>query len=189
MKKLGRLVVKLVDFIVSALYGNVALARRKGVTVGGECRVYIREFGAEPFLLTIGDRVTIAPGCRLITHDGSTGLVLDEDGQRFQHYAPISIGSDVFIGVNSVVLPGVTIGSRVVVGAGSVVTRDVPDDSVVLGNPARVVGTFGNFSDRVRKMYVCDTEVRSIADYRSRVMQCVELEASRLQSASAEDVA
>jgi len=52
----------------------------------------------------------------------------------------IEIGDRVFIGDSSIILPGVRIGSDVVIGAGSVVTSDIPDNSVVYGNPARVIG-------------------------------------------------
>ena len=52
---------------------------------------------------------------------------------------PIKIGNDVWIGVNVTILPGVTIGENAVVGAGAVVTKDVPDNAVVVGNPARVI--------------------------------------------------
>ncbi|MCW2756570.1 MAG: acetyltransferase [Nocardioidaceae bacterium] len=51
----------------------------------------------------------------------------------------VRVGSATFVGAGSVVLPGVVIGARAVVGAGAVVTRDVPDDTVVVGNPARVL--------------------------------------------------
>ena len=56
--------------------------------------------------------------------------------------APIVIGNNVFIGVNSLILKGVTIGDNAVVGAGSVVTKDVPADALVAGNPARVIKYF-----------------------------------------------
>lgn len=52
---------------------------------------------------------------------------------------PITIGDNVWFGGNCVVLPGVTIGNNVVVGAGSVVTKDVPDNAVVVGNPAKII--------------------------------------------------
>ncbi len=52
---------------------------------------------------------------------------------------PVHIGNDVFIGARSIILKGVTIGDRSIIGAGSVVTRDVPPDSVAVGNPAIVI--------------------------------------------------
>ena len=57
----------------------------------------------------------------------------------------VSIGSDVFVGTESVILPGVSIGSKVVIGAGSVVTKSIPDNRVVAGNPARVISTYEEF--------------------------------------------
>jgi maltose O-acetyltransferase len=60
--------------------------------------------------------------------------------RRKQEYgAPVTIGSDVWVGSGALILPGVTIGSRTVVGAGSVVSRDLPDDVLAVGNPCRVV--------------------------------------------------
>ena len=52
---------------------------------------------------------------------------------------PILIGDNVWIGSNSVILPGVKIGSNVVIGAGSIVTRSIPDNSIAFGNPCRVI--------------------------------------------------
>jgi maltose O-acetyltransferase len=57
----------------------------------------------------------------------------------------VTIGDEVFVGYGTIILPNVRIGSRVVVGAGSVVTRDIPDNSVAAGNPAKVIGTYDDF--------------------------------------------
>lgn len=86
--------------------------------------------------ITIGDNVFLAPGAQLYTATHP----LDAIERRSTECAlPISIGDDVWIGGCAIVLPGVTIGSRVVVAAGSVVTKDVEDDVVVAGVPARVI--------------------------------------------------
>jgi len=84
----------------------------------------------------IGAGATIAQEAYLCTgtHDfASPALPLQT--------APIFVGADAFVGVRAVVLPGVSIGARAVVGAGAVVTKAVPENSIVAGNPARVIGT------------------------------------------------
>lgn len=56
-----------------------------------------------------------------------------------QYARPISVGNNVWIGGNVTVLPGITIGNNVTIGAGSVVTRDIPDNTLAVGNPCRVI--------------------------------------------------
>ncbi|WP_252031368.1 sugar O-acetyltransferase [Vibrio sp. SCSIO 43135] len=87
--------------------------------------------------VTIGDFVMIGPNVTLCT----AGHPLDAKTRyTYEEFAkPIHISDKVWIGANVIVLPGVTIGERAVVGAGSVVTKDVPADTVVVGNPARIV--------------------------------------------------
>jgi maltose O-acetyltransferase len=87
--------------------------------------------------ISIGSRVLLGPAVQLYaaTHPRDA-----ETRRRGLEYAlPISLGDDSWIGGGAIVLPGVAIGERAVVGAGSVVTKDVPADTVVVGNPARTV--------------------------------------------------
>jgi acetyltransferase-like isoleucine patch superfamily enzyme len=83
--------------------------------------------------ITIGDDVAIANDVYLTDSD-SHGV----EGRKVRE-APIRIGNGVWIGARAIILPGVTIGSRALVAAGAVVTRDVPCDTLVGGNPARVI--------------------------------------------------
>jgi acetyltransferase-like isoleucine patch superfamily enzyme len=85
--------------------------------------------------ITIGDDVAIANEVYLTDSD-SHGV----EGRKVRE-EPIRIGNGTWIGARAIILPGVTIGSRALVAAGSVVTRDVPDDTLVAGNPARVIRT------------------------------------------------
>lgn len=84
--------------------------------------------------ITIGDNVTLAPRVHVLAHDSSTFPYLGKT-----RVANVTIGNDVFVGAGSIVLPGVHIGNDVIIGAGSVVTRDIPDNSVAVGNPAKVI--------------------------------------------------
>ena len=89
--------------------------------------------------VTIGSHVNLAQGITVtaLNHNfEDAGLRIDEQGVSTK---AVTIGDDVWIGTNAVILPGVTIGRHVVVAAGAVVTKDVPDHSLVAGVPAKVV--------------------------------------------------
>lgn len=92
--------------------------------------------------VTIGNNVWLGPnvGIYAVAHP------MDAAGreQRLGIAKPITIGDNVWIGGNSVILMGVTIGNNVVVGAGSVVTKEIPDNAVVIGNPARIIKYIDN---------------------------------------------
>ena len=167
---------QLFDLAYFMAKGSVAYARKKGVKIGENCRIYIKNWGSEPFLVSIGDHVTVTSGVKFITHDGSTCLVKDDKGKRYQRFAPIQVGSHVFIGVNSIIMPGVSIVSNVVIGAGSVVTKDIPDDSVAVGAPAKVVSSFADFQTKIKDTCVSDAELVGISDYQQRVQRAIELQ-------------
>lgn len=76
----------------------------------------------------VGEHTYITAGCVILAHDASRRIKRDT-----------YIGKNCFIGVNSIILPGVKIGNNVVIGAGSVVTKDIPDFCIAAGNPARVI--------------------------------------------------
>jgi acetyltransferase-like isoleucine patch superfamily enzyme len=125
----------------------VDLAKDWGVAVGSDCRFISTSrstFGSEPYLITIGNHVTVTSGVRFITHDGGV-WVFREECPEIDVIQPISVGSNVFIGLGAVILPGVTIGSNVVIAAGSVVTRAVPDNSVYGGVPAKLIRTLADY--------------------------------------------
>jgi len=89
----------------------------------------------------IEDDVTIGPGVRFLSKTHEIGSESFRAGNL--HHRPIRVGRGVWIGGGAIILGNVTVGRGAVVGAGAVVTRDVPENSVVVGNPARVIKTLG----------------------------------------------
>lgn len=119
---------------------------RRGLKVGTNCR--LGSCLIDPshcFHITIGDNVVFGPHVQVLAHDTSTKLFLG-----YTRVADVTIGSNVFIGAQSVVLPGVHIGDNVIIGAGSVVSRDIPSDSVAAGAPARVIKSLDQYLQQRR---------------------------------------
>lgn len=118
-------------------YKNIQVGNRTAPGMNANCYIQGRN------KIIIGHNVRIGPGVGLISanHD------LD-DYDRWTKVPPISIGDNVWIGANAVVLPGVKIGDNVVIGAGSVVTKDIPSNSIAVGNPCRVIKEKGPYKGK-----------------------------------------
>ena len=106
--------------------------------IGKNCSINSNNFSTEPYLIELGDHVAIAGGTSFVTHDGAA-WILREEIAEIDVFGEIKIGDNTFVGSNSLILPGTRIGSNCVIGAGSVVRGIIPDDSVVMGNPGKVV--------------------------------------------------
>ncbi|MBQ8227871.1 MAG: acyltransferase [Clostridia bacterium] len=92
------------------------------------------------WLISIGDNVTLAPNVYLLAHDASTKRHLG-----YTKIGKITIGNNVFVGADTVVMPDVKIGDNSIIGTRSVVTKDVPDNTVYAGNPARFICTLEDY--------------------------------------------
>jgi acetyltransferase-like isoleucine patch superfamily enzyme len=116
--------------------------RKQGAYIGKEVQIIDKgKFLYEPWcaeLIEIYDGAIVAAGVRFVSHDSSYANIF---GSVPTKYGKIIIEQKVYIGVNSIVLPGVRIGEYSLIGAGSIVTRDIPPRSVVVGSPAKVIGS------------------------------------------------
>ncbi len=117
----------------------------------GEVHLYGKiEWGTEPWLITLGKNVHITSGVKFLTHDGGT-LVYRRIIPDLEITKPITVGNDVFIGNNVIILPGVNIGNNVIIGAGAVVTKDIPDNSLAVGIPAKVIKTADEYLEKIKE--------------------------------------
>ena len=109
--------------------------------------------------VTIGSNVQFAPNVSIYT--AGHPLHPDSRNSGYEYGLPVTIGDNVWIGGNVVLLPGVTVGSNSVIGAGSVVSRDIPEWVVAVGSPCRVVR---RITEEDRKYY-CKDRVFDEEDY------------------------
>lgn len=109
--------------------------------------------------VTIGDNVLIAPNVSIYT--AGHPIHPQSRNSGYEYGIPITIGNNVWIGGNAVILPGVTIGNNVVIGAGSVVTKDIPSNMIAMGNPCKIIR---EITDEDRKFYYKNQEF-DVEDY------------------------
>ena len=128
------------------------------------------------WLIEIGDNVTMAPRVHVLCHDASTKTFLN-----YTKIGRVTIGNNVFVGAETVILPNVTIGSNVIIGANSTVTRDIPDNSVVAGSPARVLCSLHEYLAKEKERmnnspcYGEEFTLRGNVSYENRMKQKEEL--------------
>ncbi len=140
--------------------------RTQGMVIGNDCNIAKSAiFGNEPWLVKLGNGVRITKNVQFVTHDGGIwtlrrmGLV----DQEAVSYGNIIVGDNCNISWNVVIMPGVRIGNNCVIGTGAIVTKDIPDNSVAVGIPARVVETIQEYAAKkagecVPTMSMSDTE-------------------------------
>jgi len=173
MTKFLNMFKRLLEISKYFILGGVKYAKYIGVKVGSDCRIYTTSFGSEPFLIEIGDRVTITSGVKILTHDGATWLIRDKKGRRYL-YKRVKIGNDVFIGVNSIIMPGVVIDDNVIIAAGAVVTKSIPTGSIVGGNPARLIGKYDQYKKNTIINNVSEKDIKWGLNYKERVLDVLD---------------
>lgn len=157
--------------------------RRTGVHIGNDCRLYSAEFGSEPYLVSLGNHVTVSRDALFITHDGGVWILRNLDA-TIDYIRPIIVEDNVFIGARAIILPGVIIGRDSIVAAGAIVTKSVPSGSIVGGTPARILSTreeykrkldLGNaikqYSSHDKRQVLLDIWGRTPSERKQRLLQ------------------
>lgn len=136
--------------IVRVLYDEYTIARyfrKQGAQIGNDCRLLVRSLGDEPYLVKLGNHVTVAGGVTFVTHDGAAWIARQQIPD-IQIFGPIIIEDNCVIGQSAILLPNIHIGENSIVGAGSTVISDVPANTVVMGVPARPIGSTGKYVEK-----------------------------------------
>jgi acetyltransferase-like isoleucine patch superfamily enzyme len=149
--------IGLVAYVDSRRYMNLynSLLKRHGFKIKGTPRFIAKSVQFDDFdRITLGDRLVASMNVHFLTHDYSFTTALIASGETpttdIGILRDIVVGDNVFIGMNSILLPGTIIGNHVIVGAGSVVRGTIPDYSLVAGNPAQVIGDIREYATKIK---------------------------------------
>ena len=137
--------------------------KKRGITVGNHTYFFDPKSNIidyqRPWLIKIGDYCKISHGVVILAHDYSRSVLRRVYGEIIGEAAITKIGDNVFIGINSVILMGSHIGNNVIIGAGSVVRGEIPDNVVVLGNPAKVVCTIEDYYFKRKNKFINEAKL------------------------------
>lgn len=128
---------------------NITLFKRMGVKIGENTKIMnevVIDY-SHYWLIEIGNNVTLAPRVHIIAHDASTYSSLG-----YTKIGCVIIKDNVFIGAGSIILPGVKIGENSIIGAGSIVTKNIPPNSLAVGNPAKVIKSTFDLIDKEKNL-------------------------------------
>lgn len=154
----------LLDFIAKFKYGNFKRKLNKNVANGlrlGKNVTIMPNVSIDdkyPYLISIGDNCSLSNGVLILAHDATTFKFTG----GYSKIAKVEIKDNVYIGQNSIILPGVTIGPNVLVAAGSVVNKSIPPNSCVAGVPARIYAKFDEFIENHKNLI----DERSFFEYK-----------------------
>lgn len=145
--------------------------RKQGMKIGERVNIYVPLKTViditRPWLIEIGDDVQITEGVTILTHGYDWSVLKGIYGEVLGSSGGVKIGNNVFIGMKSTILKGVHIGNNVIIGANSLVNKDVPDNCVVGGNPAKVIMSIDDYYAKRKKEQFSEA-AELVREYRER---------------------
>lgn len=132
-------------------YKRADWLRKRAYHVGNNVLLVTTSFGGEPYLISIGDNVTVALDAKFVTHDASVFHIKRYLGYEkyLDKVGPITLKDNSFVGAYSVLLPNTSLGKNSILAAGSVLTKHVPDNEVWGGVPAKFIMTIDQYASRL----------------------------------------
>lgn len=148
----------------------VKYLRSKGMRIGERTVIYTpsktRIDETRPWLIEIGDDVSITEGVTILTHGFDWSVVKGVYGEILGSSGKVKIGNNVFAGMNTTILKGVTIGNNVIIGANSLVTNDIQDNCVAVGNPAKVIMSLEEYYKKRKALQLQEAQ-ELVREYRA----------------------
>lgn len=147
----------MIERVFRKLYNTAVIrtAKKQGMKVGKNVRFLgNHNFGSEPFLIEIGDNVTVSSNVTFVNHDGGTTVfkkLYEPQYEKVLKFGKIIIHDNCFIGTGTIIMPGVEIGPNAVIGAGSIVTKNVEPETVVAGTPIRTICSLEEYALKSKK--------------------------------------
>lgn len=151
------MIKEILSNIKRSLMGEKKYWIKKGAIIGDDFQTIGNlNLGSEPFLISIGDNVKFSSNCNCTTHDGGMHVIrnLRKDFMHAELFGKITIGNNVFVGMNTSILAGVNIGNNVIIGAGSVVTKNIPSNEIWAGIPAKKITTLNEYIIKNKDIFV-----------------------------------
>ena len=147
----------------------ISYMRNKGAKIGERVTIFAPTKTSidmtRPWLINIGNDVQITEGVTLLTHGYDWAVLKGVYGEILGSGGGIQIGNNVFIGMKTTILKGVHVGNNVIIGANSLVNKNIPDNCVVAGNPARVIMPLDKYYEK-RKAAQCQEAEELVRLYR-----------------------
>lgn len=144
--------------------------KKRGILIGKDVTFYEPNTNyidtQKPWLIEIGNNVEITRGVVIITHDYAWSVIKQLNGKIVGSRGKVTIGNNVFIGINTVILQGVTIGNNVIIGANTLVNKDIPDNAIVAGNPCKMISSVDQYIVKREKKQILEAKEMFLEYYK-----------------------